>query len=242
MKLTINIGHGGEFRAQKQELEQMEKFQRNRKITKLVTKRDLPSQASAEFANICEFVQFSMGIPGRIYDFPTNPAQDEEKFQLNWVKNHSKHIKNHLGKFEYELKDKTISECKILLKQEISSISESLKPPESLPSCDLINNKLRVSLIEQHACEKECQLVGLRCITFNWASAFNSYSWNASMVEIIEKHFFVWSQTQPELNIKKRDKLIAMLEHWVNGRGKGIKKLSWACQSTEELQIHKAKR
>ncbi|MBW0587928.1 hypothetical protein O181_127643 [Austropuccinia psidii MF-1] len=56
-------------------------------------------------------------------------------------------------------------------------------------------------IIEKRACEKECQLVGLKRITFQWGTSFNNSTWNAAIADIISKHFFNWSQTQPSLNI-----------------------------------------
>ncbi|MBW0474368.1 hypothetical protein O181_014083 [Austropuccinia psidii MF-1] len=143
-----------------------------------------------------------MGIPPYVDDFPPNPTNDEEEFHIHWVKNHDKHIKTHLETFEYGLRDYIISEHKILVKQEITSVSQSLQPPKFKPSCAILKNKIKVSIVEKSSCEKECQLVVLKRITFQWVTSFNNSTWNAAIANIISKHFFNWSQTQTHLNIK----------------------------------------
>ncbi|MBW0549676.1 hypothetical protein O181_089391 [Austropuccinia psidii MF-1] len=139
---------------------------RNHRITRLVTKKNFPSQACTESVHLQEFIYFLMGMSPSVYDFPPNPTNDEEEFHIHWVKKHAKHIKTDLETFEYGLRDHPISECKILVKQEITSISQQLQPPEFKRSRDILNNKIKVSIVEKHAFEKECQLVGLKRITF----------------------------------------------------------------------------
>ncbi|MBW0516133.1 hypothetical protein O181_055848 [Austropuccinia psidii MF-1] len=90
-------------------------------------------------------------------------------------------------------------------------------------------------IIEKCACEKEGQLVGLKRITFRWGTSFNNSTWNAAIADIISKKFFNWSQTQPSLHIKNPDQLNLLIEHWVNGRGKDMKKLSELGQAAEEV-------
>ncbi|MBW0574817.1 hypothetical protein O181_114532 [Austropuccinia psidii MF-1] len=181
-------------------------------------------------------------MPPSVDHFPPNPTNDEEEFHIHWVKNRAKYIKTHLETFEYGLRDCPISERKILVKQEITSISQRLQPPEFKPSRDVLNNKIKVSIVEKHACEKECQLVGLKRITFQWGSAFNNSTWNAAIADIISKHFFNWSQTQPSLNINNPNQLNLLIERWVNGRGKEMKKLSKLGQAAEEVKFQKAKK
>ncbi|MBW0466373.1 hypothetical protein O181_006088 [Austropuccinia psidii MF-1] len=119
---------GVEFRIQKAEHQQRARNNkktlqvRNHQIIRLVTKNDLPSQASNESVHLRELIYFLMGMPPSVDDFPPNPNQDEEAFHINSVKNHAKHIKTHLEMFEYGLRDHSISECKILVKQESTSI------------------------------------------------------------------------------------------------------------------------
>ncbi|MBW0462397.1 hypothetical protein O181_002112 [Austropuccinia psidii MF-1] len=161
-----------------------------------------------------------MGMPPYVDNSPAYPTKDEEEFHIHWVNKHSKHIKNHLEAFEYRLRDHPISECNILFKQEITSISQRFQPPEFQLSHYLLNNKIKLSIVEKHAFEKACQLVGLTRINFHWGTSFNNSTWNAALTDIISKHFFNWSQTQPSLNIKIPNKLYLLIEHWVNGRGK----------------------
>ncbi|MBW0461918.1 hypothetical protein O181_001633 [Austropuccinia psidii MF-1] len=174
-------------------------------------------------------------MPPSVDDFPPNPTNDEEEFHINWVKNCAKHIKANLETFEYGLRDHPISEHKILVKQEITSISQRLQPPEFKPRCDILNNKIKVSIVTKNSCEKECQLVGLKRITFQWGTSFNSSTWNAARANIISKHFFNQSQTQSSLNINNPDQLNLLIESWVNGRGKEMKKLSKLGQAAEEV-------
>ncbi|MBW0571281.1 hypothetical protein O181_110996 [Austropuccinia psidii MF-1] len=187
---------------------------RNHRITRLVAKNDLPSQASTESVHLQEFIYFLM----------------------------AKHIKTHLETFEYGLRDHPILERKILVKQEITSISQQSQPPEFTPSCDVLNDKIKVSIVENHSCKKECQLVGLKRITFQWGTSFNNSTWNAAIGDIISKHFFNWSQTQPSLNINNPDQLNLLIECWVNGSGKEINKLSKLGQAEEEVKFPKAKK
>ncbi|MBW0586708.1 hypothetical protein O181_126423, partial [Austropuccinia psidii MF-1] len=81
---------------------------RNHRITRLVTKNDLPSQASTESVHLQEFIYFLMGIPPSVDHFPPNPTNDKEEFHIHWVKNQAKHIKTHLETFEYGLRDHPI--------------------------------------------------------------------------------------------------------------------------------------
>ncbi|MBW0502200.1 hypothetical protein O181_041915 [Austropuccinia psidii MF-1] len=248
---------------------------RNHRITRLVTKNDLPSQEYTESVHLQEFIYFLMGISPSVDHFPPSPTNDEEEFHIHWVKTQAKHIKTHLETFEYGLRAHPIHELKILVKQEITSISQQLQPPKLIPSHDFLNNKIKVSIVEKHACEKECQLsnltsisqrlqppeyklshyvlnnkisivenltcekefqlVGLKSITFQWGTSFNNCTWNAAIANIICKHFFNWSQTQPSLNINNPDKLNLLIECWVNGRGKEMKKLSKLGQAAEEV-------
>ncbi|MBW0572313.1 hypothetical protein O181_112028 [Austropuccinia psidii MF-1] len=86
-------------------------------------------------------------MPPSVDHFPPNPTNDEEEFHINWVKNQAKHIKTHLETFEYGLRDHPTSERKILVKQEITSISQRFQPPEFKPSHDVLNNKIKVSIV-----------------------------------------------------------------------------------------------
>ncbi|MBW0554769.1 hypothetical protein O181_094484 [Austropuccinia psidii MF-1] len=148
---------GVEFRIQQEEDQQRARNNkgilqgRNHRITRLVTKNTLPSQASTESV--------------------------------------------HLKTFEYGLRDHPISECKILVKQEITSISQQFQPPEFKPSRDVLNNKIKVSIVEKHACEKEFQLVGLKRDTLQWGTSFNNSTWNKAIANTISKHFF---QLEPD--------------------------------------------
>ncbi|MBW0585736.1 hypothetical protein O181_125451 [Austropuccinia psidii MF-1] len=193
---------GVEFWIQQEEDQQRAKNNRkilqgrNHCITRLVTKHNLPSQASTESVNLQQFIYILMGIPPSVDHFPPNSTNDEEEFHTHWVRNQAKHIKTHLETFEYGLPDHPIGERKILVKQEIISISQQLQPPEFKPSRDVLNKKIKVSIVEKRACEKECQLVGLKRITFQWGTTFNNSTWNAAIADIISKHFFNWSQTQ----------------------------------------------
>ncbi|MBW0518053.1 hypothetical protein O181_057768 [Austropuccinia psidii MF-1] len=90
-------------------------------------------------------------------------------------------------------------------------------------------------IIKKHACEKECQLSGLKRITFQWGTSFNNSTWNAAIANIISEHFFNWSQTQPGLNINNTNQLSLLIEHWFNGRGKEMKKISKLGQAAEEV-------
>ncbi|MBW0560937.1 hypothetical protein O181_100652 [Austropuccinia psidii MF-1] len=213
---------GVEFRIQQEEDQQRARNNkrilqgRNHRITGLVTKNTLPSQASTESVHLQEFIYFLMGMPPSVDHFPPNPTNDEEEFHIHWVKNQAKHIKTHLETFEYGLRDHPISERKILVKQDITSISQQLQSPEYSPSRDVLNNKIKVSIVEKCACEKECQL-------------------NAAIADIISKHFFNWSHTQPSLNINHPDQLNLLTERWVNGRSKDMKKLSKLGQAVEEV-------
>ncbi|MBW0474898.1 hypothetical protein O181_014613 [Austropuccinia psidii MF-1] len=170
---------------------------RNHHITRLVTKKILPSKASTESVHLKKFIYFLMGMPPSVDDFQPNPTNDEEKFHINWFKNCAKHIKTHLETFEYGLRDHPI--------------------------------------IEKHACEKECQLGGLKMITFQWGTSFNNSTWNAAIANIISKHFFNWSQTQPTLNLHNPNQLSLLIEHLVNGRGKEMKKISKLVWAAEEV-------
>ncbi|MBW0462290.1 hypothetical protein O181_002005 [Austropuccinia psidii MF-1] len=100
-----------------------------------------------------------MGMPPFVEDFAPNPTKDEKEFHIHWVNICAKHIKTHLETFEYRLRDHPISEFRSLVKQEITCISQQLQPPEFKPSRDVLNNKIKVSIVEKCACEKECQLV-----------------------------------------------------------------------------------
>ncbi|MBW0485457.1 hypothetical protein O181_025172 [Austropuccinia psidii MF-1] len=183
-----------------------------------------------------------MGMPPSVHDFPPNPTHNEEEFHIYWVNIHAKHIATHLERFEYGLRDHPISEQKILVKQEIASISQILQPPEFQPSHDILNNKIKVSIVEKHACEKEFQLVGLKRITFQWGSSLDNSTWNAAIANIISKNIFNWRQTQPSLNIKNPNQLNLLIECWVNGRGEDIKKLSRLGQAVEEVRFQKERK
>ncbi|MBW0512432.1 hypothetical protein O181_052147 [Austropuccinia psidii MF-1] len=152
-----------------------------------------------------------MGIPPSVDNFPPNHTNDEAEFHIHSVKNRAQHIKTPLETFEYGLRDHPISEREILVKQEITSISQQLQPPEFKPSCDVLNNKIKVSIVENHTCEKEWQIVGLKRITFQWGTSFNNSTWNAAIANIISKLFFNWSQTQPSLNINNPDQLYLLI-------------------------------
>ncbi|MBW0504065.1 hypothetical protein O181_043780 [Austropuccinia psidii MF-1] len=155
-------------------------------------------------------------MPPSVDHFPPNPTKDEKEFHIHWVKNRATHIKTHLETFEYGLRDHPISECKILVKHKITSIFQHFQPPEFKTSRDVLNKKIKVSIVEKRGCEKECQLVGLKSITFQWGTSFNNSTWNAAIAKIISKHFFNWSQTQPSLNISNPDQLNLLIECWVN--------------------------
>ncbi|MBW0541234.1 hypothetical protein O181_080949 [Austropuccinia psidii MF-1] len=137
---------GVEFRIRQEENQQRAGnnnriFQgRNRHITRLVTKSNIPGQASTESVHLKEFIHFLMGMPPSVDQFPPNLTNDEEEFHIHWVKHQAKHIKTHLETFEYGLRDHLISEHKILLKQEITCISQQLQPPEFKPSRDVLNS------------------------------------------------------------------------------------------------------
>ncbi|MBW0499155.1 hypothetical protein O181_038870 [Austropuccinia psidii MF-1] len=182
-----------------------------------------------------------MGMPPSVDDFPPNSTNDEEKFHIHWVKNCAKHIKTHLETFEYGLRDYPINQCKYLIKQESTSISQLLQPPEFKPSHDIINSKIKVSIVEKRACEKECQLVGLKRITFQWGTSFNNSTWNAAIANIISNNFFNWCQTQPSLNIDNTNQINLLIERWVNGRGQEMKNISKLGQAAEEGKFQKAK-
>ncbi|MBW0560620.1 hypothetical protein O181_100335 [Austropuccinia psidii MF-1] len=57
----------------------------------------------------------------------------------------------------------------------------------------------------------------------------------AAIADIISKHFFNWSQTQPSLIINNPDQLNLLIERWVNVRGKEMKKKSKLGQAAEEV-------
>ncbi|MBW0463170.1 hypothetical protein O181_002885 [Austropuccinia psidii MF-1] len=136
-----------EFKIQQEENQQRARINkrglqgRNYQITRLVTKNNLLSQASTESNQLCKFIYFLLGIPPSLDDFPPNPTQDKEEFNINWVKIRAKHIKTHLETFEYGLRDHAISENKVLVKQEIASISQGLQPPEFQPSHDILKKQ-----------------------------------------------------------------------------------------------------
>ncbi|MBW0572174.1 hypothetical protein O181_111889 [Austropuccinia psidii MF-1] len=113
---------------------------RKNQITRLVTRNNIPSQASTESVYLHEFIYFLMGMPSSVDSFPPNPTKDEEEFHILWVNICAKHMKTHLETFEYGLRDHPISECKILVKQETPSISQQLQPPEFQPSHYIINS------------------------------------------------------------------------------------------------------
>ncbi|MBW0546668.1 hypothetical protein O181_086383 [Austropuccinia psidii MF-1] len=163
--------HGVEFRIQQEDQQRARNNKRilqgrNHRITRLVTQKSIVSQESTESVHLQELIYFLMGIPPSVDHFPPNPTNDEEEFHIHWVKNRAKHIKTHLETFEYGLRYHPITERKILVKQEITSISQQLQPPEFKRSSDVLNNKIKVSIVEKRACEKECQLVSLKRITF----------------------------------------------------------------------------
>ncbi|MBW0486226.1 hypothetical protein O181_025941 [Austropuccinia psidii MF-1] len=171
---------GVEFKIQQEEHQQRARinkrtFQvRNHKITRLISQNNLPSLASTESVHLGKFIYFLMGMPPSVDDFPPNPTQDGEAFHIHWVNIFAKQMKAHLETFEYGLRDHPISESKILVKKDIASISQRLQPPDVQPSHDILNNKIKVSIIEKCACGKECKLVGFKRITFQWGSSFNN--------------------------------------------------------------------
>ncbi|MBW0557153.1 hypothetical protein O181_096868 [Austropuccinia psidii MF-1] len=84
---------GVEFRIQQEEDQQRAKNNkrilqgRNHRITRLVTKNDLPFQESTGSVHLQEFIYFLMGMPPSVDHFPPNPTNDEEEFHIHWVKN-----------------------------------------------------------------------------------------------------------------------------------------------------------
>ncbi|MBW0549425.1 hypothetical protein O181_089140 [Austropuccinia psidii MF-1] len=80
---------GVEFRIQQEETQQKARknkriFQgRNHCIKRLVTKNDLPSQASTESVHLQEFIYFLMSMPPSEDHFPPNPTNDEEEFYIH---------------------------------------------------------------------------------------------------------------------------------------------------------------
>ncbi|MBW0483119.1 hypothetical protein O181_022834 [Austropuccinia psidii MF-1] len=115
----------GELKIQQEENQQRARIDkrtlqgRNNQITRLVTKKNLSSQESTESVHLHEFIYSLMGMPPSVDDFPPNPTQDEEEFHIHWVIICAKHIKTQLETFEYGLRDHSISECKIMVKQEL---------------------------------------------------------------------------------------------------------------------------
>ncbi|MBW0517067.1 hypothetical protein O181_056782 [Austropuccinia psidii MF-1] len=97
---------GVEFRIQKEEDQQRARNNkrilqgRNHRITRLVTKNNLPSQASTESVHLQEFIYFLMGMPPSVNHFLSNPTNDEEEFHIHWIRNQAKHIRTHLEIFE----------------------------------------------------------------------------------------------------------------------------------------------
>ncbi|MBW0537562.1 hypothetical protein O181_077277 [Austropuccinia psidii MF-1] len=144
---------GVEFRIKQEENQQKARNNkrilqgRNHRITTLVTKNNLPSQASTESVHLGEFIFFLMGMPPSVDHFPPNTTNDEEEFHIHWVKNQATHIKTHLETFQYGLRDHPTSEGKILVKQEITSISQRLQPPEFKAGCDVLNKKINISIV-----------------------------------------------------------------------------------------------
>ncbi|KNZ56287.1 hypothetical protein VP01_2441g4 [Puccinia sorghi] len=78
------------------------------------------------------------------------------------------------------------------------------------------------------ACENEIQFAGFGRITFQWhAKSFTSSTWNASLAGIIVKHYAQQAKGQSEMILEGMDSISGLLDWWVQGQGKELRKVVW---------------
>ena len=131
-----------------------------------------------------------------------------------------------MEKYEALLAELPKAESKRRYDEELARLRQSIPPPPFSSSPNVESTNFKIPFTTKLACENEIQFAGFGRITFQWhAKSFTSSTWNASLAGIILKHYAQWAKGQSEMVLEGMDSISGLLDRWVQGQGKELRKV-----------------
>ncbi|EFP92460.2 uncharacterized protein PGTG_18285 [Puccinia graminis f. sp. tritici CRL 75-36-700-3] len=196
-----------------------------RKVRKVVVGQKLPSQSSGLSRSIRNFIKFMMGMPASVSSYPAGPTSTEWGIWHNWTKNRYDKVTAHLEIFSEKHKEVPKPTFKKMYREELDRIRKKLTPPPFIATPDVLNSEINIPMHVKKSCEQEIQIAGFGRLTFEWkARSFTTSPWNGTLGTILMKHYYQWAKSQPGTFWDETSSMEKILDRWVQGQGKLMKK------------------
>ncbi|EFP93518.2 uncharacterized protein PGTG_18932 [Puccinia graminis f. sp. tritici CRL 75-36-700-3] len=215
-----------------------------RKVRKVVVGQKLPSQSSGLSRSIRNFIKFMMGMPASVSSYPAGPTSTEWGIWHNWTKNRYDKVTAHLEIFSEKHKEVPKPTFKKMYREELDRIRKKLTPPPFIATPDVLNSEINIPMHVKKSCEQEIQIAGFGRLTFEWkARSFTTSPWNGTLGTILMKHYYQWAKSQPGTFWDETSSMEKILDRWVQGQGKLMKKADRSDgKSLEDLKIEKSRK
>lgn len=228
--------------SEKRKLDKVTSERELRRVRRMVTKAPLPNQSSAVARSLRQWVKFLMGMPADVSALPEPPSEVEVSKWQQWAPMRAKRVSEHLDGIRTKYGEKNKADGQLRYNEEVTRLRTMMAPPEfvpapNVPSTDNFPWSAKVT------CELDVQRAGFSRITFQWhASSFKSSGWNAALSAIIVQHYTNWEKTQPGKVWDGLNNMSLLLERWVRGQGREIRRAEKLGPKVEDNKIVKAKR